>query len=461
MATFFFCGIGGIGMSAIALYLKKAGHTVLGSDRSFDNNKPNAVKSSLCNNHIQLVPQTGEYVTKDIDFFIVSSAVEPTIPDVKKALELNIKIMKRAEILAEIFHKHTGIAIAGTSGKTTVTAMVGHILSVMKKNPTMINGGISLNTYNGENESNLIYGDSNLCVIEADESDGSIALYTPHIGILTNISLDHKPIEETLPLFESFLNRCHIGGVINMDCKYTSDLNLTQKNIISFSVENHPQATLNPQHICFATNGISFNLNGKNHTLPFIGKHNLENALAATAACMLLNISPEDCLSALKSFKGTKRRLQTVGITHNITIIDDYGHNTEKIKASLQALQLHQGRIFAVYQPHGFAPMRMMKTELTEMLKQQLDDRTYWIMPDIYYAGGTVTKDVSSNDVVEPLKKVGKNAFYIPERTDIQKFLLTHVQSGDFIVIMGARDDTLTHFAYQILNSIKEKKCLE
>ena len=158
MATFFFCGIGGIGMSAIALYLKNVGHAVWGSDRSFDLGNPNAVHTNLLNAGIRLVPQDGRAVTKEIDTFVVSTAVEETIPDIKRARELGLTIKKRAEVLADILHSYKGIAIAGTSGKTTTTAMLSHILYENALDPTMINGGISLNTYNDSPQSNMIFG---------------------------------------------------------------------------------------------------------------------------------------------------------------------------------------------------------------------------------------------------------------------------------------------------------------
>ncbi len=453
MATFFFCGIGGIGMSAIALYLKKNGHRVMGSDRSFDKQQHNAVQDALLKNSISLVAQDGSHVTSDIDVFVVSSAIEESIPDVKKAKELGLKIVKRAQVLADIFHMHKGIAIGGTSGKTTVTAMIGHILHVLKKNPTMINGGIGLNTYNGEEKSNLIYGQGDLCVIEADESDGSIALYNPYIGILTNISLDHKPIKETLPLFSDFLNRSEKGVVINKDCPYSTQLNLTHTNIVSFSVTGQ-DATISPQHIQYDDTGISFQLQRKTYHLPFIGKHNLENALTAICACLHIEISVEESISALQSFLGTKRRLQTIGSVNKITVIDDYAHNPEKIKASLQALQLHSGRIFVIYQPHGFSPLRMMKDNLIDLLKTQLDNRTFWIMNDVFYAGGTVVRDISSNDVIQPVSRHNQQAFYIPTRNETLQFLIHHVQPTDRIVVMGARDDTLTDFAQTILTTL-------
>ena len=237
MSIFFFCGVGGIGMSSIALYLKSQNHDVRGSDRSFDLGVNGKMKADLLAAGIQLFPQDGSGLTEEVDLLVVSTAVEETIPDVKKAVSLGIPIKKRAEVLADILGNHRSIAVGGTSGKTTTTAMIGHILAELGKDPTMINGGISINTYQGRGQSNLIFGHSDLCVAEADESDGSIELYTPFIGVLTNISLDHKPLSEIRPLFERFLNRAKHGIVLNADCKETALLHLNHPNCVSFSVQ--------------------------------------------------------------------------------------------------------------------------------------------------------------------------------------------------------------------------------
>ncbi len=456
MATFFFCGVGGIGMSAIALYLKKAGNTVFGSDRSFDTGKHNAVKESLMRAGVTLVRQDGKHVPDSTNVFVVSSAVEESVPDVKTALSKGLHIKKRAEVLAEIFNQKTGIAVGGTSGKTTVTAMIGHILSVENKQPTMINGGISLNTYHQESESNLIYGESDLCVIEADESDGSIQLYEPSVSVLTNISLDHKPIQETTPLFIDFLNKAKKGAVLNADCPYCQNLSLAQPFVRTFSVSGK-SASLSAKNVVFDSHAIRFELNGETYMLPFTGRHNLENALAAAAACQYFDIPASRSFFALATFLGTKRRLQRIGVEKGVVVIDDYAHNPEKIKASLEALQLHAGRLFCVFQPHGFAPLRLMKEELIQMLLKQLNDKTVWIMSDVYYAGGTTVKDISSNDIIAPLQQAKKQAFYFKRET-VPDWLAAHVQSGDTVVVMGARDDTLTLLAQNILTTIKEKK---
>ena len=454
MATFFFCGIGGIGMSAIALYLKNAGHTVMGSDRSFDLQNASAVQNNLINAGIILHPQDGSGVTSDIDCFVVTRAVEESIADIKKAVELGLTIKKRPQMLAEIFHSYKGIAVGGTCGKTSITAMIGHILYKNKFAPTMINGGISLNTYNGDLCSNLIFGNGAHLVIEADESDGSIQQYNPFISIVSNISLDHFELDQIRPLFEDFLNRTHHGIVINADCPESAKLHLTHKNIIRFSTTG-AQADLMATHIIPLDGGISFKLNGEWVTLPMIGTHNVANALAAIGAALHAGISIADSVEALNSFKGTKRRMQKIGEINNITVYDDYAHNPEKIRAALSALKPYGGHIFAIYQPHGFAPMRLMKDEFIHVLTDIMDDNVTLIMPDIYYVGGTVAKDISSEDVTNPLTKKGKKSLYIPNRTDILTYLSGHVRSGDKVIVMGARDDSLSDFAQEIFKTLQ------
>lgn len=450
MAIFFFCGIGGIGMSSIALYLRKSGHTVCGSDRSFDRNTNQKMREMLQKSGIKLFPQDGSGVSGAIDTFVVSTAVEESIPDVKVAREKGLVIRRRAEVLADILHAHIGIAIAGTSGKTTVTAMVGHILHETGHQPLMINGGISVNTYDGNPPSNMMFGTGAACVIEADESDGSIELYHPDIAVVTNISLDHKPLDVIRPLFRDFINRAKQGAVINRDDAETRGLDLTSVRLISFSADGDATADLKADTIRLHPNGIDFDINGIPAHLDMIGRHNVENALAAIGACFLAGVSVEESVRALASFKGTGRRMQIAGVQNGVTVYDDYAHNPAKIQAALRALKDFSGRIFAIFQPHGFAPTRLMKEALVHMLSDELTDDIVWIMPDIYYAGGTVAKDISSRDIIEPLSQTGKKAFYMPSRDLILSFLKQNLRAGDRVIVMGARDDSLSRFAEQI-----------
>ena len=455
MATFFFCGIGGIGMSSIALYLKKKGHTVLGSDRSFDQNKSPEMKQRLEKAGIVLFKQDGSSVSSYINTFVVSSAVENTIPDVKRAKELGLNIKLRAEVLAEILSEHFGIAVAGTSGKTTVTAMVGHILYTLKKHPLMINGGISCNLYNNKAPSNLLMDGDDVCVIEADESDGSIERYIPDLAVVTNITLDHKTLDETRPLFRDFLMRARKGIVTNMDDAESQNLELDRPNIITFSASGNTEATLYATDIQESLQGIHFKINKFSTFLPMIGRHNIENALAAVGLCMHMNISIEESMKALQSFLGTERRMTLVGQTNNIFVFDDYAHNPAKIQAAINALKPLTKRIFAIYQPHGFGPLRLMKENLIQILTQQLTDQVEWIMLPVFYAGGTVKKDISSNDIITPLQQHGKRAVVLNERQEIIEYVKKRACPGDSILVMGARDASLSNFARDIFTALK------
>lgn len=457
MATFFFCGIGGIGMSSIALYLKKKGYTVLGSDRSFDQGKNKDMKIRLEQAGIVLFPQDGSSVSPYISTFVVSSAVEETIPDVKRAKELGLTIKLRAQVLAEILSEHFGIAVAGTSGKTTVTAMIGHILHVLKKKPLMINGGISENSYNGQAPSNMLMDGDELCVIEADESDGSIERYTPDLAVLTNITLDHKTLKETRRLFKDFLIRTRKAVVMNLDDPESQKLKLDRPNIITFSAKGNKNATLSATNIQETIQGISFDLNGEPEFLPMIGRHNIENALAAIGLCMHLDISIKESMQALQSFLGTRRRMTQIGLANDVYVFDDYAHNPAKIQAAISALKPLTKRIFAIYQPHGFGPLRLMKDDLIKTLNRTLDDQTEWIMLPVFYAGGTVNKDISSVDIVAPLQQKGKRAVVLSTKEEALKYVQTRACPGDSILVMGARDSSLTDFAKDILAALGEK----
>ena len=458
MATFFFCGIGGIGMSSIALYLKKKGHTVLGSDRSFDQNKSLQMKQRLEQAGIVLFPQDGSSVSSYINTFVVSSAVEDTIPDIKRAKELGLHIKLRSEVLAEILSEHFGIAIAGTSGKTTVTAMVGHILYTLQKHPLMINGGISCNLYNNQTPSNLLMDGDDICVIEADESDGSIERYIPDLAVVTNITLDHKGLEETRPLFKDFLTRARKGVVMNLDDVESQKLQLDRPNIITFSALGNKAATLYASNIQESLDGMHFHINDEPVFLPMIGKHNVENALAAVGLCMHMNISITESMNALQSFLGTERRMTLIGKAHNICVFDDYAHNPAKINAAIKALKPLTKRIFAIYQPHGFGPLRLMKDTLIQMLSTQLDNQIEWLMLPVFYAGGTVSRDISSADIVNPLQASGKRAVVLNERQQVIDYVKKRSCAGDSVLVMGARDASLSDFARDILTALEEKQ---
>lgn len=442
-------------MSSIAQYFRLKGHTVAGSDRAFDLGDNKAMRQKLEDLGIQICPQDASGVTSDIDVFVTSTAVEAQIPDVQRARELGLKIQKRAEILAEILHAHTGIAIAGTSGKTTITAMVGHILTTCGLSPTVINGGIFINTYNDQKtSSNFLMGQGDFCVVESDESDGTIELYRPAISVVANISLDHKPLSELRPLFKDFIMRTEKGVVLNADCAETRSFIGLHPHTLTFSCQPESGADLIATEMMPLAEGIDFKVNNTPVHLQVLGKHNMENALAAMGVALLAGISLEQAAQALSSFLGTKRRLEKIGSARGITVFDDYAHNPEKIAASLQTLHQKDHALYVIFQPHGFAPTRLMKEGYIDSFLKYTDSQDVLLFPEIFYQGGTVAKDISSRDLVDALTAKGKQAFFFKNRADIPAFVAEHVQSGDRVVVMGARDGTLTDLAKEILTAI-------
>ncbi|MBQ7413480.1 MAG: UDP-N-acetylmuramate--alanine ligase [Alphaproteobacteria bacterium] len=452
---YYFCGIGGIGMSSIAQYVRLKGHDVAGSDRAFDLGDNESMRRKLENLGVRIFPQNGSAVTVDTDIFVVSTAVESQIPDVKRARELGLKIQKRAEILAEILHTHTGIAIAGTSGKTTITAMVGHILTTCGLSPIVINGGIFINTYDVSQEpSNFLMGQKDFCVVEADESDGSIELYHPAISVISNISLDHKSLTELRPLFRDFVKRTEKGVILNADCDETRALVGIHPQTLTFSCRPDQAADLKATDIIPTDSGIDFKVNGISTHLQVLGKHNVENALAAIGAALLAGVPVEQAVQALSSFLGTKRRLEKIGVARGITVYDDYAHNPEKVAASLCTLHQENHALYVIFQPHGFAPTRLMKEGYVEAFSRYTGPKDVLLFPEIFYQGGTVVKDISAQDLVEDLIVRGKQAFFFENRAAIPAFVAERIQPGDRVVVMGARDCTLTDLAKDILKSI-------
>ncbi len=455
MAKTSFCGISGSGMSALAQILKHQGHEVRGSDRSFDQGKDQANRNALEAMGIKIYPQDGSAITDDLDTLYVSSAVEDSIPDIKAALSKNIPVKKRSDLLAEIFHQYPhNIAVGGTSGKTTVTAMIGYILDKLGYKPTMINGGLLLNYADMPGIPNIICNNGDTCVIEADESDGSIEKYSPYIAVINNISIDHKPIPELQKLFGDFASRAKRGVVVNADCTACANIKNPQKPNLSFSIIN-PNADFYAMNITPLPHGVKYTLDGKDFTLKLIGQFNVSNALAAIAACSLLGIDKFDAAQALEGFLGTHRRLEVVGVRNNISVIDDFAHNPDKVKASVSALRDYPGRLIMMFQPHGFTPMRMMGRQIIDEFTAQMNNDDLLLLPEIYFAGGSVTRDISSQDLVNYAKEKGKQALFFATREDCGQFIIANARPQDRIVIMGARDNTLPEFCKTILKEIK------
>lgn len=454
MTKISFCGISGNGVSALAQIMAKKGFEVRGSDRCFDLGGDQDRKKALEEVGITIYPQDGSGITDDLDVLYVSTAVEDSIEDVKVAKAKNIPIKTRPDLLAELFHQYThNIAVSGTSGKTTTTAMVGYILDQLGQKPCMINGGYLRNYENQKGVANIIYNEGDICVIEADESNGTIEKYHPYIGLINNIGVDHKSLDELIGLFKDFAARCKYGLVVNLDCDNCKDIKHPTKKTTTFSLKDS-KADFFAYNLKAIPDGTQYSIDGKSFKLNLIGSFNVANALAAIAVCSLLGIDKFDAAKTLEGFLGTQRRLEVVGTKNNITLIDDFAHNPDKVSASVTALKDYPGRVIIMFQPHGFAPMKLTGKDIIKAFAAKLDKEDILIMPDIYFVGGTADKSISSKDLIDQALELGVNAHYIPERKDVEKFILENAKPGDRIIIMGARDNTLPDFSRQLLKEI-------
>jgi len=441
--SFHFVGIGGSGMSALAQILVARGMNVSGSDRYYDRGEKARLFDKLTSLKISLFNQDGSGLEAPVDKVVISTAIEDDNLEIKKSKEKNIPIIHRSELLAEIFKSaKQRIAITGTSGKTTTTAMIGFILHQLGMNPTIINGGIMLDFDN-----NSVNGSSDLIVIEADESDGSSSIYKPTIGVITNITLDHKPLDELEVIFAEFAKNTQETLILNADCPYCMKINAKS---ITFGIKK--KAQIFPKELSLEKS--SFIIEDTLFHLPLLGIHNFYNALAAIAVVKTLGINLKEISEVLSKFKGVKRRLQFIGEQKGIKVIDDYAHNPDKIKATLTTLKLLFPRLISIFQPHGFGPTRLLKEGFIQIFKEELRKQDILFMPEIYFVGGTATKNISSQDIIIPLQKEGLQAYYFKHRKEIISQVIKRTQSGDGIVVMGARDDTLSDFCLDILDAL-------
>jgi UDP-N-acetylmuramate--alanine ligase len=454
---YFFCGIGGSGMLPLALIVKANGHAVSGSDRALDQGRLAQKFDYLRAEGITLYPQDGSGIGNPETIVVTSTAVEATVPDVEKAKAIGARLMTRAELLAELFNAAPeSVAIGGTSGKSTTTAMLAWILHATERDPTVMNGAVMTNfaSPNAPFASALV-GRSGIFVAEVDESDGSIARYTPRIAVLNNISLDHKTMDELRALFGDFLARAQ-RAVLNADDAETALLaaNLGPGRALTYSLTEN-RADLIARDLKPAPDGIAFTVQGMGETavvqLKVPGRHNVANALAALAAAGAIGVPLTEAARALEKFRGVKRRLETVGTARGITVIDDFGHNPDKIAATLDTLHDFPGRLLVLFQPHGFGPLAKMKNEFIEGFVSHLNADDVLVLPEPVYFGGTVERSVTSADIAEGIRGRGRDASAYPDRPAAGAALLRHAKAGDRLVVMGARDDTLTQFARDLL----------
>ncbi len=453
----FLVGIGGSGMMPLAMILDARGAIVAGSDRSLDQGRLAPKFDDLRAKGITLYPQDGSGITSSDRLVIASAAIEESVPDLLRAAELGCARASRAQILASLFNESPcSIGVAGTSGKSTVTGMVGYILHAVGRDPTVMNGAVMKNFAKGDAPfASALVGHGNIFVSEVDESDGSVALYDPGIAVINNVSLDHKSLQELRVLFTDFARKADIA-IVNLGDPEAAALAAELSHVTSFAID--AAADFVAEHLVPTPFAISFDLvaHGERHdvSLNVPGEHNVANALAALAAVSATGVPLSDAVSAIEGFRGLRRRFDLVGEANGVRVIDDFGHNPDKIAATLSTLHIFPGRLLVLFQPHGFGPLKVMRRELAETFSRHLHTGDVLVMPDPVYQGGTVTREVTSEDIVRDVAALGGDARYIRDRREAADVMVDAARPGDRIVVMGARDDTLSVLAGDILTAL-------
>jgi UDP-N-acetylmuramate--alanine ligase len=454
--SYFFCGVGGSGMLPLALILAGRGATVAGSDRSLDQGRLAPKFESLRELGIELFAQDGSGIVSADQIVVASAAIEANVPDIVAAEAIGARRMSRAELLAGLFNDAgISIGVAGTSGKSTVTGMIGWILHACGRDPTVMNGAVMKNFVSPQVPfASALVGGGDTFVSEVDESDGSIALYRPRIAVLNNITLDHKSLDELRRLFRDFAMKAETV-VLNLDDAETrllaAALPPERLRTCSFRDEG---ADFFGSDIVEAPFAISFRIGDVPVRLQVPGRHNAENALAALAAAEAAGAPLAEGAAALAGFTGLRRRFELVGEAGGVSVIDDFGHNPDKIAATLRTLHAFPGRLLIFFQPHGYGPLRTMKDELIATFAQQMTAEDVLIMPDPVYYGGTTDRSVGTADIAAGVAVAGRQAEHIPDRGACAERLIALARPGDRIIVMGARDDTLTQFAEELVSRL-------
>ncbi len=460
--AYFFCGVGGSGMLPLALIVQARGGRVAGSDRALDQGRTAPKFDFLRSSGVGLFPQDGSGVTSAEQTIVVSAAVEESVPDVVAARRVGAPIVTRAELLASLFNAAPqSIGVAGTSGKSTTTGMVGWILHATGRDPTIVNGAVMKNFVTAQAPfASALVGGGGPFVSEVDESDGSIARFNPTIAVVNNIAWDHKPLDELRGLFADFTAKAQTA-VLNLDNAETAALArcAAAGRTLTYSLTD-PSADLLGRALVPAPDGIGFEVvergagEAASLHLSVPGAHNVANALAALAAARACGVGLSEAATALSGFSGIRRRLEWVGEAGGVTVIDDFAHNPDKIGATLAALHAFPGRLLIMFQPHGFGPLRLMRQAFVEAFAGGMNRDDILLMPDPVYFGGTTDRSVASADIAGDIQSRGRQAEAFPNRAACGERLLELARPGDRIVVMGARDDTLSTFAEELVGRL-------
>jgi UDP-N-acetylmuramate--alanine ligase len=438
-------------MSAVAQYCAWLGLQVSGSDRLFDSPDVKDLRNKLSALGCVIHRQDGSGITSLVGAhvaLVVSTAIEDNNPDIAAARAAGIPLFHRSDVLAAIVgSKHT-IAVAGTSGKSTVTAMIWEFLFSCGKDPSLVSGANLISLEEKGYIGNAYKGTSDILVVEADESDGTLVKYHPQTSVFLNISKDHKPVAETKELFRTLAHQS-AAVVTNADDEGLDGIEPS----VTFGTGRVAMVT--PDAVKSLTPVVSFVHKGIPFELPLPGAHNLSNCLAALAVCEMAGCKTEDIARAASLYKGVHRRFSVTNLANGMVVIDDYAHNPEKIRAALNTAQGFAPRVIAVFQPHGFGPTRFLKDDLVSMFSEVLRADDVLLMLPIYYAGGTAQKDVSSDDIISLVQNRKRVAHIVQNRTDLISRIRELAVPFDAVLIMGARDPSLSTLAGDVVRALQ------
>ncbi len=451
-----FCGIGGIGMSALAEYLHMQGFHIQGSDSTEGGNgniqrlREKGVPIVIGHDAKNILDPNG----RPVGGFVYSAAIQKDNPEMIAAKQRGIPLINRSEILGEVMRQKWSIGVTGTHGKTTTTSLVGAVLEAGQFDPTIINGGI-INAHG----TNAKLGQSDWMVVEADEAFGTFLKLKPTIGVVTNIDPEHLDYYETFDnvraAYKSYINSIPFYGFAVM-CQDHPEVQalmsqLPDKRIVSYGTS--PQAEVQARDIRPTPEGSYFTvqLNPplvdvtrtiKNMLMPVPGQHNVLNALAAVAIGVKLGIADETIRQALASFSGVKRRFTKTGVVNGVTIIDDYGHHPVEIATVLKAgrsLLTDDQKLIAVVQPHLHARVHDLFDEFCACTH----DADIVLVADVYKARGEPIVGCEKEDLVAGMIQTGhKHAMVLKSPDDLPALIQHHAKSGDLVIILGAGTST-------------------
>lgn len=432
-----FVGIGGIGMSGIAELLLNLGFEVSGSDI---NESPIVEKLIRLGADVQMGHSTLNL--KDADVLVYSSAVQKDNPEIQSALERNIPVIRRAEMLGELIAvKETSIGVGGTHGKTTTSSMIGTILSEGNLDPTLVVGGLVKTI-----DSNAKLGAGNIIVVEADEFDRSFLALRPTISVITNIELEHTDcyddINDLQQAFIQFANAAPFYGAVIACADSPALMEIVseiKRPIITYGLSE--EADVQAKNICYKESQTVYTLKEQDQEngtikLNVPGEHNVVNSLAAIALGKEMGLKIDTIANGLEAYHGVRRRFEIKGVCNDIMVVDDYAHHPTEVKATLQAAKAGwERRIVAVFQPHLFTRTKEFYKEFAEAFKAS----DILIVTEIYPAREKPIAGVSGAMVSNAARKAGlEHVHYIPNLDELAGHLDKIVLPGDMVITIGA-----------------------